>query len=69
MRTVSSISPPPHTHLPSIPHFGMDYFDWDFAEAPTADAATPENRAGHDGNPGGNIWIKEVVTDYVYSET
>lgn len=47
----------------------MDYFDWDFAEAPTADATTTENRADHGGKPGGSPRIKEVLTDYVYSET
>ena len=39
-------------HVPSIPHIAMDYFNWDFADAPAGDTAE-ENRAHFDGNPGG----------------
>ena len=47
MRT-GILNPP---HIPSIPRTAMDFFNWEFADAPAGDAAE-QNRAHPDGNPG-----------------
>lgn len=47
MRQVSSIRP----HFLSILHIAMDFFNWELADAPAADAAHEQNRAHDDGNP------------------
>ena len=40
-----------HPHFLSILRIAMDFLNWEFADAPTADAALEQNRAHDDGNP------------------
>jgi len=62
---VGILDSPLPPNIPTIPPIAMDFLNWEFAEAPAADA---ENRADYNGNPEARLWDKVTINDYVYSQ-